>query len=759
MNRQNLILLACVFAAACNSKSPETTETPAEEPIQRSEANVAEVVEKVPEAPKALPRFDEPNFVAVDLLANRPNAHRLETGDVPTVVLDTSAADFMRYIHGNHPSDWSLDVDLDGTKAAILNKKRVGKIWAPGFKGATTLQLSVWSGSDNNSLTIKANGKDLPTAQLVKGWQIVSAVAEAGVLGAENTLELDFSNMTRINKLLSGGGVSWIRVGAPKEQPPTNTIPAAQGALSLKGGDGMFFMLWGLPKSALTFEMKAKAGCGINVSAEIEDGKGGTQNVLTQSVVALEGQSESQTSFISLESMVGQIGRVTLSSTPDCEVELSELSMRVPGVQPAVPAVAPPKHVVFWMSDTLRADHVPIHFETDVRAPNFKKLAEEGASFKLAYVEGNESKTSHASLFSGMYPNKHRVIGKGRLKPELKLLPEAIQDAGYRTAGFMGNGYVSEGWGFVQGWDTYKNELRDEGRFDGPSMAQTGVNWAAKNTDVPFFLYIGTVDPHVTYRSHEGIIEHYESEPYKGRFDKACYGEDLGKIKGGAIKVTDAEKERIHDLYKNEVEFNDMAFGQLRKGLEDLGLWKDTMVVIAADHGDEFWEHGGVGHGHSMYADQTHIPLIIYYPPLIPAGTVVEAGVDLMDVYPTIIEALGKARPDDLQGKSLVPLIHKVHADYPEPAVATQYLLHYGMQMQQWKLYLRRGEYQIYDRANDHSEQNDVSQAHPLASRWLLDAMGWTRGYRGVWDKEAFGPATNLTPDFLTKLSESVDRD
>jgi len=411
------------------------------------------------------------------------------------------------------------------------------------------------------------------------------------------------------------------------------------------------------------------------------------------------------------------------------------------------------------MSDTLRADHVPIHFDTDVQAPNFKKLAEEGASFKLAYVEGNESKTSHASLFSGMYPNKHHVIGKGRLKSELKLLPEAIQDAGYRTAGFMGNGYVSEPWGFVQGWDTYKNELRDEGRFDGPSLAQTGVNWAAKNTDVPFFLYIGTVDAHVTYRSHEGIIEHYESEPYKGRFDKACYGEDLGKIKGGSIKLTDGEKERIHDLYKNEVEFNDMAFGQLRKGLEDLGLWKDTMVVIAADHGDEFWEHGGVGHGHSMWADQTHIPLIIYYPPLIPAGTVVEAGVDLMDVYPTIVEALGKARPDDLQGKSLVPLIFKVHADYPEPAVATQYLLHYGMQMQQWKLYLRRGEYQIFDRAHDHSEQHDVAEAHPLASRWLLDSMGWIRGYRGVWDKEAFGPATNLTPDFLTKLSGSVDRD
>jgi arylsulfatase A-like enzyme len=134
---------------------------------------------------------------------------------------------------------------------------------------------------------------------------------------------------------------------------------------------------------------------------------------------------------------------------------------------------------------------------------------------------------------------------------------------------------------------------------------------------------------------------------------------------------------------------------------------------------------------------------------LIPANTVVEAGADVLDIYPTIVDAMGKTRPKDLQGKSLIPLILKETGDYPEPATATQYKLHYTMQMQEWKLYLRRGEYQLYDRKTDVTEQTDVSSKHPLASRWLLDSMGWFRAYRNQWDKQTWGAASNLRPEFV----------
>jgi arylsulfatase A-like enzyme len=177
------------------------------------------------------------------------------------------------------------------------------------------------------------------------------------------------------------------------------------------------------------------------------------------------------------------------------------------------------------------------------------------------------------------------------------------------------------------------------------------------------------------------------------------------------------------------------------------------MVVITSDHGEEFWEHGSVGHGHSVHQELVHVPLIVYYPPLIPKGTRVEAGVDVLDVYPTILEALGAKMPDGLQGKSVLPLIHNMHGGYPEPAVATQYLIHYGMQMQQWKLYLKRGDYELFDRDSDPLEKTDVADKHPLASRFMLDAMSYFRAHRKEWEKQSWGVPSKLEPGFLERIS------
>lgn len=177
------------------------------------------------------------------------------------------------------------------------------------------------------------------------------------------------------------------------------------------------------------------------------------------------------------------------------------------------------------------------------------------------------------------------------------------------------------------------------------------------------------------------------------------------------------------------------------------------MVIVTSDHGEEFWEHGSVGHGHNVHQELVNVPLIVYYPPLINKNSVVTAGVDVIDVYPTILDALGAKRPDDLQGKSVIPLTHHVQGDYPEPAVATQYKIHYAMQMKQWKLYLKRGTYELYDRNADPLELKNVADKHPLASRWTLDSMGYFRAHRERWNKETWGVASNLKPGFIDHIS------
>ncbi len=421
-------------------------------------------------------------------------------------------------------------------------------------------------------------------------------------------------------------------------------------------------------------------------------------------------------------------------------------------------SIPKPKRIIVWMIDTLRSDYLPVHFETDVKAPNLKKLADEGASFKWAYVQGNESRTSHASFFTGMFPSRHRVLGRGHLKPWHELIPESLQEAGYETGAYISNGYVSKPWGFVQGWDMYRNNLREGYGIHGEAMAEDGIEWAKKNSEKPFFLYLGTIDPHVTYRRHEDLIEMYDPEPYNGRFSRYCLGTDLGKIKGGGIKVTDRDKERIIALYKNEITFNDRAFGKLRTELEAAGLWEDTMVIVTSDHGDEFWEHGSVGHGHNVYGELVHVPMIVYYPKAIPAGTVVDSGADVLDLYPTILEFTGIEVPDDVQGKSVLDRIDGIRGGYPEPAIATQYLMHYALQIDRWKLYLRKGSYQVFDRENDLVELTDVAESHPFVSRQLLDAAGWFRPNRDRWKKASWGVPSNLGPDFWTRWSTPEDK-
>lgn len=732
----------------CQARPSQVSPTTGQPAEVLSETGSEVVAPKEESAPAAVqePAKLGPHRVAYDFLLNRPLSHRLDS-TAGAVVVDASALDFVRYIHGNHPNDWNLGTEMAGETGASLNKKRIGGLWipAPGISPEGVIRMRVYSPAKGN-LKLKVNGQETSSVSLAEGWQTVDF--ETKSLAAENAILVEFSGMGRISNVLSGGGVKWVSVGAraADSEQKISSLPLDQGPFSISKNDTALVHVWALPEAKIDYEVTGKSGCQVKFvwHSEADGGlaEAGSINVTIP-------DSGKAASFASVP-VQNQVARVMVEAGDGCEeTTFQRLAMVVPGEAEKRKEVAAPKRIVFWLIDTLRADYLPIHFDTDVRAPNLKRLAAEGASFKVAFVQGNESKTSHASLFSGMFPSKHGLVGKGKLKPEHEIMTEAIKAGGYRTAGFIANGYVSGPWGFEQGWDTYRNHIRDQLPIHGRAMTRTGLDWVSANKDVPFFLYLGTSDPHATYREHADIIGNYDTEPYNGRFKKACYGEDLGLIKSGSLKVTDRDKTRIINLYKNEIEFNDKAFGELRAGFEEMGIWEDTMVVVTSDHGDEFWEHGSVGHGHSIYQDQVHVPILIYYPPLIPANTVVEAGADVLDIYPTIVDVMGKTRPRDLQGKSLIPLILKETGDYPEPATATQYKLHYTMQMQEWKLYLRRGEYQLYDRKTDITEQTDVSSKHPLASRWLLDSMGWFRAYRTEWDKQSWGAASNLRPDFI----------
>ena len=374
--------------------------------------------------------------------------------------------------------------------------------------------------------------------------------------------------------------------------------------------------------------------------------------------------------------------------------------------------------------------------------------------FKVGYVQGNESRVSHASLFTAMYPAEHKFIAeKAKLNKDFVTLPEAIKPTGHTTVGFMGNGFIDAFWGFGEGWDLLKNHIHDGGGLRAADLRQAAQTWLNVNIMKPFFLYIGTIDAHVSWRAHEPWIAKYDPEPYVGPFVKACLDPQLDNIVAGKMKINDRDKKRIEALYDSDVSYNDQQFGELIKYLQSKGHLDDTMIVLLADHGDEMYEHGKIGHGQSLHEELVHIPFVISYPPLFPPGKEVDEGVELIDVMPTILDALDGKLPADAQGESLVPLAQGQGAGYPRPAIASQYELAHTMRLGRWKLWVGgSGEVKLIDAASDPLGRTELENDHPYERRFVTDALSLWMAYQSKWHKTRWGVASNLKPAFAADL-------
>jgi arylsulfatase A-like enzyme len=189
--------------------------------------------------------------------------------------------------------------------------------------------------------------------------------------------------------------------------------------------------------------------------------------------------------------------------------------------------------------------------------------------------------------------------------------------------------------------------------------------------------------------------------------------------------------------------------------LRKAGKLEDTMIVFTSDHGAEFWDHGKIGHGQSLRQELVHVPMFISYPPLFPPGKVVEEGVEVMDLLPTLADALGVKVPAEVQGESLIGLAQGQGAGYPRPAISSQYELAHTMRLGRWKLWVGgSGQMKLYDGQVDLKEEHDLIGHEPLAQRFVSDALGLWMAYQDRWKKARWGVASNQRPEFAQDLEK-----
>ena len=313
-------------------------------------------------------------------------------------------------------------------------------------------------------------------------------------------------------------------------------------------------------------------------------------------------------------------------------------------------------NVLIYLIDTLRRDRLGAYGYSLNTSPHLDALADDGVLFTNSIAQSSWTRASVASIFTGVHPRSHGVNGRtNELSSEALTMAAILSASGYQTAGFVTNGNVSPNFGFDHGFETYvhlRERRTTEVHVLSDTLNEQAFAWLeSRDTERPFFLYLHAVDPHDPYTPRSPFREQY--------IQTRQYPDLVAPRQLFERRLTDHEAAAISSelgaLYDAEVAFTDHHFGQLVAWLKNNGLYDSTAILAVSDHGEEFFEHGGWGHGSTLYQEQLAVPLIVKFPGQVGAGQRVDALAQHVDLLPTILDLLGIEGPPHLQGSSLWP--------------------------------------------------------------------------------------------------------
>ena len=343
-------------------------------------------------------------------------------------------------------------------------------------------------------------------------------------------------------------------------------------------------------------------------------------------------------------------------------------------------------NVILITLDTVRADRMGFLGSKLGLTPQLDALARQGVVFEHAYSQAPITPVSHATILTGTFPQYHGIRNFGdRLPPSVAFLPDILHAQGYHTGAFVGsiildpkNGFAS---GFERGFDVYNAGFHRQksGERREASMQRRGevtlgyvLAWLDQQKDGPFFLWFHLWDAHDPYNP---------PEPFRSRFPNAPYNAGIASV--------------------------DATVGKLLDYLRNQGLYDNSLIAIAADHGEALGDHGELTHSIFLYDATIHVPLLLKLPGNRFPGQRVKATASLVDLAPTVLEGLGQKSPPAMQGRSLLPLIGNPHpenrasfatGDHSERSFGWSALVSLRVGNQ---LYVRAPSPELYDLASD----------------------------------------------------------
>src|SRR4051794_5040108 len=382
--------------------------------------------------------------------------------------------------------------------------------------------------------------------------------------------------------------------------------------------------------------------------------------------------------------------------------------------------------------DTTRADRMGFLGSTRGVTPSLDAFARTATIFTRAYAQAPITTVSHATILTGTYPPTHGVDELGApLGASVPYIPDVLRRSGYRTGAFVGslvldpkNGTAP---GFERGFDRYDAGFRlrrpGENRYQtverrGADVVARALAWRREVRDAPVFLWVHLFDPH---------------DPY------------------------DAP---AHDSTRTALAPYDAEIAEVDRRVSSLiaAAGTNTLVAIAADHGEALGEHGEATHGVFLYEETLHVPLAIRFPEGRGAAARVTTRVRLADVAPTILEAVGIAVPRDMQGESLRPLLAAGQADRPVYSESAYPRQAFGWSpLASWRadrfLLVKAPRRELYDLAADPSAAHDLAAARARVADGMdgeLAAFLRAAGTGGAGRAES---AQNVDPAVAERLA------